>query len=132
MFCKNCGKNINERQSCPYCGHGKTEEYISLAPSKEWALPQPTFRDDTTLFIAGILQIFTGCFGIGRFYMKSYKTGAIQLLVTLLCILLSLTISVIFLSIGFIWGIIDGIMILSGKVSFDESKNAAFIKEYLK
>ena len=129
MFCKKCGKNINERKSCPYCGDGKTEEYISLTP-KNWILSSPLSLDNTSLFIAGILQIFTGCFGLGRFYMKSYKIGTIQLLVTLLSILLSLTGAVIFLSVGFIWGIIDGIMILSGKVRFDTQKNFFLIKEH--
>lgn len=127
MFCKKCGKNINERKSCPYCGEGKTEGYIPLIP-KKWILPLP--QDNNSLFIAGILQIFTGCFGIGRFYMKSYKIGTRQLLVTLLSILLSLTGAVIFLSVGFIWGIIDGIMILSGKVRFDTPKNFLLIKEH--
>ena len=102
MFCKNCGKNINERRSCPYCGDGKKDEYISLLPSKDWILSTTPLTDDTSLFIAGILQIFIGCFGVGRFYMKSYKKGTIQLLVTLLCMFLSLTGAVIFLPVGFI------------------------------
>ena len=36
---------------------GKTEEYISLTP-KNWILSSPLSLDNTSLFIAGILQIF--------------------------------------------------------------------------
>lgn len=56
---------------------------------------------DKSKVVAGILQIFLGGFGVGRFYMGDTKTGVIQLIVTLVTC-----------GIGSIWGLIDGILIL--------------------
>ncbi len=57
--------------------------------------------------VAGLLQIFFGGFGIGRFYL-GYNTMALGQLFT----------SPI-LFIGVIWGFIDGILILCGQVEYD-------------
>ncbi|WP_330231894.1 NINE protein [Nocardia sp. NBC_00508] len=55
--------------------------------------------------IAGLLQIFLGSFGVGRFYLGYTGLGIAQLVVTILTC-----------GLGGIWGLIDGIMILVGKV----------------
>jgi len=56
---------------------------------------------DKSKVVAGILGIFLGGFGVGRFYTGHTGLGVAQLLVSLgTC------------GLGSIWGLIDGIMIL--------------------
>ncbi|MDF1602063.1 TM2 domain-containing protein [Nocardioides sp. YIM 152315] len=57
---------------------------------------------DKQKLVAGLLQIFLGGFGIGRFYIGDTKIGVWQIVATVLtCGLASL------------WGLIDGIIILA-------------------
>ncbi|MEJ3748028.1 TM2 domain-containing protein [Actinomycetes bacterium KLBMP 9797] len=56
---------------------------------------------DKTKLVAGLLGIFLGGFGVGRFYMGHTKIGVLQLVVT-----------IVTCGIGGIWGFIDGILIL--------------------
>jgi TM2 domain-containing membrane protein YozV len=60
---------------------------------------------DKSKMAAGLLGIFLGGFGVGRFYLGYTNSGVLQLLVTFLTC-----------GIGSIWGLIDGIMILVGNV----------------
>jgi TM2 domain-containing membrane protein YozV len=60
---------------------------------------------DKSKLTAGLLQIFLGGFGVGRFYLGYTNIGVLQLVV-----------SVVTCGIGSIWGLIDGIMILIGNV----------------
>ena len=62
---------------------------------------------------AGLLQILTGSLGIGRFYLGYTKIGIFQILATLFSWGIA----------GAVWGFIDGVMILSGKVETDSSGN---------
>lgn len=57
--------------------------------------------------LAGILQIFFGGFGVGRFYLGYTGIGVGQILSNLLC------------GIGVVWGFVDGILILCGHVTHD-------------
>jgi len=123
MFCNNCGKNINTRNDCPFCGYGRPAEYTFICTSKKRDFAQKIPTDAPSRLIAGILQFFAGFIGLGRFYMHSYKIAALQLAVTAVTFVLNLYVSNIFLLCGFLWGIIDGILILSGKVEFDGKNN---------
>lgn len=58
---------------------------------------------------AGFLQIFLGTFGIGRFYLGYKRIAFLQIALSLLTLGIA----------GFIWGIIDGIMILHGTEKYD-------------
>lgn len=61
---------------------------------------------------AGILGIFLGVFGVHNFYLGRVGRGVAQLLLTLLsCFLLS--------PVSEIWGLIEGILILTGNISTD-------------
>ncbi|MFD3746950.1 NINE protein [Nocardia sp. NPDC058633] len=60
---------------------------------------------DKQKLMAGLLQIFLGSFGIGRFYLGYTGLGIAQIAVTWLTC-----------GIGAIWPLIDGIMMLTGKV----------------
>ncbi|MFO0547247.1 MAG: TM2 domain-containing protein [Polyangiaceae bacterium] len=60
---------------------------------------------DKQKMTAGLLQIFLGSFGVGRFYLGYTGLGIAQIAVTWLTC-----------GIGAIWPLIDGIMMLTGKV----------------
>lgn len=62
--------------------------------------------------VAGVLAIFLGSLGIHHFYLGNTKKGVIALLVTILtCGIGGIVMEII--------GIIDGINILTGKVTTD-------------
>ena len=58
---------------------------------------------------AGILQLFLGAFGIGRFYLGYKKIAMLQIATSILTIGFG----------GFVWGLIDGVMILAGREKYD-------------
>ena len=58
---------------------------------------------DKSKLVAGLLQVFLGSLGIGRFYLGDIGLGVAQILVTFLT-----------LGIGALWPLIDGIMLLAG------------------
>ncbi|WP_040795537.1 TM2 domain-containing protein [Nocardia higoensis] len=60
---------------------------------------------DKQKLTAGLLQIFLGSFGVGRFYLGHTGIAIAQIAVTWLTC-----------GLGAIWPLIDGIMILTGKV----------------
>jgi TM2 domain-containing membrane protein YozV len=60
---------------------------------------------DKQKMMAGLLQIFLGSFGVGRFYTGHTGIAIAQIAVTWLTC-----------GIGAIWPLIDGIMMLTGKV----------------
>jgi len=57
---------------------------------------------DKQKLVAGLLQIFLGGFGVGRFYLGDTKIAVWQLVVTILTC-----------GLGSLWGLIDGIIILA-------------------
>ncbi len=58
--------------------------------------------------VAGLLGLFLGAYGIHNFYLGNTKKGIIQIVVT-----------IVTCGIGGLWGVIEGIMILCGKVTTD-------------
>jgi len=70
--------------------------------------PPPPGYEQKSKMIAGLLGIFLGVFGAGRFYLGYTKTGVTQLVVSLVTC-----------GIGSLWGLIDGVMILTGSVKVD-------------
>lgn len=61
---------------------------------------------DKQKLVAGLLQIFLGGFGVGRFYLGYNQIGIWQIVVTVVTCGIA----------GPIWGLIDGILILMGNV----------------
>ncbi|WP_394837183.1 TM2 domain-containing protein [Pendulispora rubella] len=61
---------------------------------------------DKSKIIAGILQLLIGAFGVGRFYTGHTMIAIAQIAVTWLTC-----------GVGVIWPIVDGIMMLTGKVT---------------
>ena len=60
---------------------------------------------DKSKLTAGLLQLFLGGFGVGRFYLGYTNIGIAQICVTLVTC-----------GLGNIWGLIDAIMMLTDKV----------------
>ena len=102
MKCIACEQELGEMVSiCPICKTMQKEE-------KKASKVSFTYSYKTrSRMVAGLLQIFLGGFGIGRFYLG--YTGIVlgQLF----------TFPIFFL--GGIWGVIDGILILCGQVTHD-------------
>lgn len=69
--------------------------------------PYVTYSDKSRV-VAGILGLFLGFFGAGRFYLGYTGLGIAQLIVSLCTF-----------GIGSLWGTIDGIVILCGNVKTD-------------
>lgn len=113
MYCQKCGQQIeNDTQICSNCGasvngpvnqgqnqQGQYNNYAPVDPRK-------------SRLVAGILQIFIGGFGVGRFYLGYTGIGVAQLLVTIFTC-----------GLGAIWPFVDGILILTGQVETDADGN---------
>lgn len=65
---------------------------------------------------AGLFGIFLGAFGVHNFYLGYTGKAVAQLLISLLTCL-------IFSPVSAIWGLIEGILILSGNISKDANGN---------
>ena len=95
-YCSNCGKKVNENQDvCLNCG-------VNLKKDKK--IDNVNGKSKIT---AGILGIFLGCFGVHNFYL-GYTGKAIAQIALSICF-----------GAGAIWGLIKGIMILTGKINKD-------------
>lgn len=104
-YCFNCGKKVNEVQDvCLNCG-------VNLRKNKK--IDNVNGKSKIT---AGILGIFLGCFGVHNFYLGYNGKAIAQLLITLLSIFLLSWVSAI-------WGLIEGILILTGSIKEDAFGN---------
>ena len=108
-------------------GYGANPPYPSYPGNPGYADPEAPFgRDpvtgeplsDKSAVTAGVLQLFLGTFGVGRFYLESTQIAVIQLclgvfgmLFTIFC-LIGLP---VLIGVG-IWALVDAIMIFSGSV----------------
>ena len=75
---------------------------------------------------AGLFGIFLGTFGVHNFYLGYTSKAVIQLVISVVGILLScctLGISVFLMFIPAIWGLVEGIMILTGSIKTDAKGN---------
>lgn len=105
-FCSNCGKELQETQDvCLNCG-------VSVKRNSS-SNNNPNAKSKIA---AGLLGIFLGAFGVHNFYLGYTGKAVAQLLITILsCFTLSIVSS--------IWGLIEGIMILTGSITTDANGN---------
>ena len=87
-------------------GYGSTP-YPTAYPAAGYQ-PVPYGVEQKSKLTAGLLGIFLGGLGIGRFYLGYTTLGVAQLLV-----------SIFTAGLGGLWGFIDGILILTGSVKVD-------------
>lgn len=131
MFCRNCGKEVAEqavmciacgvppragRNFCPSCGVATQADaqYCTRCGARLAgaisAVPGLKSR-----LAAGLLGIFLGALGIHRFYLGYTAIGAAQLILALLGFL---TCGVTTIAAA-IWGLVEGILILTGSINTD-------------
>lgn len=139
MFCKSCGKEIPEGQElCEECATKSTENVVESTTvenntsSNETQAQEGTVVNNTSninpnqdpnaksKMAAGLLGIFLGSLGIHNFYLGYTTKAIIQLVVTLLggaitCGIASLAV--------YVWGLVEGIMILTGSINTDANGN---------
>lgn len=139
-FCKNCGEAYltDEAVMCVKCGvaKGQGTNYCHncgkpMAPNADVCLNcgvkaiAPISPDAKSKLVAGLLGIFLGGFGVHNFYLGYTKKAVLQLVLQILGIILSCVVVGVFVSAGIsIWGLIEGIMVLAGKVEVDGKGNA--------
>lgn len=126
MYCRNCGQQIddiaavcvhcgvavgNGANFCPHCGK-QTAPGAVFCTSCGVALAQnaaaPGGNAQKSRLVAGLLGLFLGAFGVHNFYLGNTSRAVIQIVV-----------SVITCGAGGIWGFIEGIMLLCGKIQTD-------------
>ncbi len=129
MFCRNCGNMMNDQAVvCVACGvpTGKGNNYCPVCGDATNSLAQVCVKCGVNLnnvgteqkskLAAGLFGIFLGGFGVHRFYLGYVGIGLAQLLISVLsCFFLSPFI--------WIWGLIEGILILSGSMNRDAKGN---------
>ena len=99
-FCPNCGQpTLPNAAVCTTCGSALATAPAAGAKSK---------------LVAGLLGIFLGSLGIHNFYLGYTKKAVAQLLI---CILGSCL--VVGPMVSGIWGLVEGIQILCGKITTD-------------
>jgi len=132
MYCKNCGNAMDPIAAicvkcgcavgtgtayCPNCGQ-TTMPGAAVCTSCGYALNTAPAADAKSKLVAGLLGIFLGTFGVHNFYLGNTKKAVTQLLIGLLgsCIAVGPIITGI-------WGLIEGIQILCGKITVDGKGN---------
>jgi hypothetical protein len=105
MFCPKCGKEITDNSSfCNSCGQnldGNSKVEVNYAV--------PLTDERKSRLAAGLLQIFLGSLGIGRFYLGYTTIGILQIVASIVTCGFA----------GGIWGLVDGILILTGSPATD-------------
>lgn len=97
MFCRNCGKEIDEKAEvcvkcgvkpltskmyCQNCG-AETKENQVVCPECGVKL-KSSIKPDKSKVVAGLLAIFLGSLGIHKFYLGYNVSGIVMLLITLI------------------------------------------------
>lgn len=130
MYCRNCAHEMDDKATvCVNCGVAKgvgkiycqncgnpTDPNAAVCVKCGVALQQ----GGKSKIAAGLLGIFLGGLGIHNFYLGYTKKAVVQLL---LCLVGGvLTFGVLSYIVG-IWGLIEGILILVGKIAVDGKGN---------
>lgn len=128
MYCRNCGNSMEEtaaycircggargtgRAYCPRCG-GVTDPGAAFCAGCGCALAGAADPNAKSRVAAGLLGIFLGVFGVHNFYLGYTGKAIAQLLITLMS----------FGTLGIVssvWGLIEGILLLSNDASTDAS-----------
>lgn len=109
-FCTNCGQELDENMKfCLNCGQEINIENKIVSEKK-------SYNTSKSKIAAGLLGILLGSLGVHNFYLGYKGKGTAQLLITLLSFgTLSL--------ISSIWGLVEGILILTGSINTDSEGN---------
>lgn len=115
-FCSNCGSELKKGSSfCSKCGH-KVEEDKEVVAGEVINDENGNTYVPKSKIAAGLLGIFLGAFGVHNFYLGYTGKAVGQLLITVLsCGILSF--------VSGIWGLVEGILILTGTINIDADGN---------
>ncbi len=128
MYCKNCGNQVapdaavclncgvatgNGTNFCPNCG-AQAIPGAAVCTTCGVALGNTMVNDANakSKLAAGLLGIFLGSLGVHNFYLGNTGKAVAQLLITLLTCGAGAVISSI-------WGLVEGILILTGSINTD-------------
>lgn len=109
MFCKYCGKET-ENEVCDECKNKETIE-VEATKVEDTSSTNSTAKPKSKI-AAGLLGIFLGAFGVHNFYLGYTGKAIAQLLISILsCGFLAV--------VSEIWGLVEGIQILTGSIDTD-------------
>lgn len=125
MYCKKCGSEVNEgAMFCSVCGNPTSEQRVFCNNCGAEQIPGATTCDrcgspinsgsgnygkpQKSKLAAGLFGILLGGFGVHNFYLGFIGKGVAQIILTVCCF-----------GVGGIWGLIEGIMILTGSIDRD-------------
>ncbi len=118
-FCTNCGQELESDASfCFNCGKEINSDSNDAKNEETKTNTQNTYNSgNKSKIAAGLLGIFLGSFGVHNFYLGYTGKAVAQLLITVLtCGILSF--------VSGIWGLIEGILILTGSINVDAEGNS--------
>ncbi len=114
-MCNSCGTVVDDNfQNCPNCGAVVVAQQTATPNMQQPSYQQPAYQqagvypEQKSKMAAGLLGIFLGAWGIHNFYLGNTGRGVAQIIVSLVTC-----------GIGSIWGLIEGIMILTGSIKTD-------------
>lgn len=132
MYCKNCGNQMDDQAAvcvkcgvakgmghkfCPNCGVETMEDSVVCVNCgvmlKNNAAPGGT--EQKSKLAAGLLGIFLGALGVHNFYLGYTGKAVAQLLISLLTCGFGAVVSGI-------WGLVEGILILTGSTITADAK----------
>jgi len=119
MFCSKCGAELEATAAfCGKCGAptGAGAQQPPAAPPSPAPATGPVLKSKLA---AGLLGIFLGCLGIHRFYLGYNAIGIAQLILGVLGVF---TCGITAIISG-IWGLVEGILILTGSINRDAQGN---------
>lgn len=121
-MCSVCGVAVGAGTNyCPFCGH-PAGEMATYCARCGMPLMGYMIRPDNrkSKLAAGLLGLFLGCYGVHNFYLGYTGKAVAQLLMGILGTLFScLVIPALALAASFIWGFVEGILILAGTIRVD-------------
>ena len=120
-YCTSCGSELEKDQNfCPNCGAPREEKEKKEATTERVETSSPVSNGtQKSKLTAGLLGIFLGVFGVHNFYLGYTGKAIGQLLLTLLGWILC--------GLGpiaaWVWGLVEGILILTGSMNVDADGN---------
>ena len=104
-------------------GQNQPPQYSPPSYTPQAGIEPPEGYVQKNRIVAGCLAIFVGVYGLHNFYLGNTSKGLMQLLVATLGAALTCGISTIVI---YIWGILDGVKLLDGRINIDA--NGVFLK----